>query len=477
MYEVKKILIPVSGGFIARNIIRSGVLDFLLKTPVEVVLAVFRDKQEYYQKEFGSPRVTIVALPEVEMNRGEQIISFLARNTLRIETVAMLQKTEYCLRGKAIFYFFKRAVSLLFGRSRVFHVLLRWCDRSLLSQNAFRNLLIRIQPDVLFATNVIERSDVALIREAKRLGIKTVGMVKSWDNLMNHGLVRIISDTVIVHNPFLKRHAVLLHHIPEEKINVVGIPQYDWYTRKDLYISREEFFRSVGIDPKKKLILFAGEGDYIAPREWEVAQIIGEAISAEKISSPAIVLFRPHPNFLTHREKIKTLRNVVFDDFVAEYIGTERSTWEMREKEMAHLVNSLRHADVVINTASTMIIDAVAFAKPVVCIAFDGVTPEPYLNSVRRYYRDFTHNALIAHTGGFKIAYTAEELIQYVNQYFQDPVRDAEGRQRIFDDYIWKLDGKSSERLAAVLLKELSVASKIGVIARRFPTKQSHISR
>lgn len=278
-------------------------------------------------------------------------------------------------------------------------------------------------------------------------------MIRSWDNLTNHGLLRIIPDTLIVHNPFLKRLAMTLHHVPESRIVVVGLPHYDWYTRQDLFTGRDDFFKQTGLDPSKKFILYAGIGDYLAPHDWEVVRILSDAIEQKKIGFPAEILFRPHPAFsVMHREKISSTKHVIFDDRVVHAVNRDHEKGEMGEKEMAHLVNSLRHADVVITTASSMAIDAVAFDRPVICVAFDGISKEPYWNSVLRYYKDFTHYKLITATGGFRVAYGKNEFVRYINEYLQNPSLDADGRKKIFDDFIWKLDGRLAERTAHAVL-------------------------
>ena len=118
-------------------------------------------------------------------------------------------------------------------------------------------------------------------------------------------------------------------------------------------------------------------------------------------------------------------------------------------------MNSIYHADLIITTASTITIDAVAFSKPVICVAFDGKGREPYWKSVKRYYHNYTHYIDLGKTGGFKIAYSHKELIKYVNEYFKNPSMDYSGRKKIFEEFIWRLDGKSAERVASAVLEAL----------------------
>jgi len=374
--------------------------------------------------------------------------------------VRMLQKTELHLHHRWVVYFCKRFVWLVFGRSRAFHGLMWSLYRTVSPQKEYLDFVRDAKPDMVFITDAFGDADMALWRAASRLFIPCAVMVRSWDNLTNHGILRLMPDRLIVHSPFIKDLAMRLHHIPENIISMTGIPQYDWYTDTGLFMNREDFCREIGADPGKKLILFAGIGDFLAPHEWEVVKILSEEMEAGRMAYPATILFRPHPNFLTQREKIRALPGVIFDDRVARYTGQEKSTMEMGRAEMAHLINSLRHADVVVTGASSIAIDASAFDRPIVCIAFDGYADDPYWNSVRRYYRDFTHYQLIAQTHGFRIAYDKNGMVSFVNEYLRNPSLDSEGRKKIVNEFIWKLDGASARRLGNAVVGTKSFNKK-----------------
>ena len=77
--------------------------------------------------------------------------------------------------------------------------------------------------------------------------------------------------------------------------------------------------------------------------------------------------------------------------------------WDLPTDDIEHLVRLLRDADVVINTASTLAIDAAVLDRPVVSIAYDPSGDLPYDRSVRRYY-DYTHMAHVVRAGAVKLA-------------------------------------------------------------------------
>jgi CDP-glycerol glycerophosphotransferase (TagB/SpsB family) len=119
----------------------------------------------------------------------------------------------------------------------------------------------------------------------------------------------------------------------------------------------------------------------------------------------------------------------------------------------SHLADLLYHSDVVVAFASTLAIDAVVFNKPIVFIGFDGES-RPYWQSVKRFY-DLDHQQFLLKIGGIKFAKNLDELKNYIQEYLNNPNLDDSGRKKIIYKLCWRLDGKSSERLADVLIKFL----------------------
>lgn len=451
---MKKIFITVNDGSIARNILRSFVLEKILaRHDIGVVLITHEAKVKSYKQEFGGERVKVFGIPQRNLTFFERVLSYLIRNGLRTKTILMDQRTH--IDGRYAAFIIKRCITYLLGGSRFFHVFVRLLFLLRRPSPAMRELFLQERHDLLFLTDVQAELDFDAIAAARGARVKIVGMVRSWDNLTARGgLVPYIPEKLLVWNPYLYRQAIEIQHISGDRLSLVGIPQFDWYVGPEFLKPRGEFLKNFGIDPQKKVILFAGEGVFHAPHEVEVLEMLSEAIRVGKATDGLnlALVFRPHPAFAAAIEQAKKLNNVIVDEGISGYMGRDRSSWDMDKEKIYHLVNSLYHADLVVTTASTMAIDAAAFDKPVVCIAFDGKSREPYWNSVNRYYRDYTHYADLSKTGGFKIAYNLEELIRYINQYLADPMLDKRGRQKIRDEFIWKLDGKSAERIAGVLL-------------------------
>jgi CDP-glycerol glycerophosphotransferase (TagB/SpsB family) len=107
---------------------------------------------------------------------------------------------------------------------------------------------------------------------------------------------------------------------------------------------------------------------------------------------------------------------------------------------------------VVVNTRSTIAIDAAALDRPVVCAGFDGNRTLPYQNSVRRYL-DYSHYRKMLDIGGVAVANSPSELITLVNNYLRDPTIDREGRARIVERQCRAIDGKTGQRVGEYVLR------------------------
>ena len=451
----KNIVITISGGFASRNILRSGVLDNLLNAGSKIILFSPQEKADYYQKEFGNKNVLIIGLPPLKEGFVEAMIKFLARNSVRTEISLSLQK-EHLLSAvnplNLISFLLKRLIGFL-GFLPGFFEFVRFLDFYLVSEKTeILRILKEVNPDIVFATHVIDEFDASILREAKRLCIKTIGMVRSWDNLTGHGLVRELPDKLLLHSPWLFRIAKNLHRIPEKKLEIIGIPQYDTFFRKDFLISRDKFLSIIGLRPDNRIVLFAAISTDFAPYEWEIPEIIHNSIENGSLPQNVVVIARPHPNCGVP-QNFRQQGQYLKIDTPAKYVGSSAYNWEQEKDDINHFANLLYHADVVVTGASTISMDAAIFDRPIINYAFDGYHKEvPYYQSVLRCYEKYTHYIAMVKTGGVRLVYSPEELIEWIKKYLNNPELDHEGRQRIIKEFAGFTDGRSAERISLAIL-------------------------
>ena len=124
---------------------------------------------------------------------------------------------------------------------------------------------------------------------------------------------------------------------------------------------------------------------------------------------------------------------------------------------LMRMANQIRHAELVLSSAGTILLDAIALDTPAVAIAMEDKT-EPYYDRVARRY-DMEHWAAVVATGGLPLARSPEELMSIIGETLADRQRDAEGRRRLRAEHLEPLDGRSAERLVDAIARTLSAVS------------------
>jgi hypothetical protein len=426
--------------FVSRNILAAGLLEKLIEKRISVVVLVPARKTAYFEEEFGSKGICIESI-ETSTGWRDRFLQYLSLAALRTQSLSVKRATEMRGSGQWLQYFLA---------NRVGRVLVRWLHAVLTPRSAFRALFERYQPSLVLATDMNNPFDMRLIQDADSSRVAVVGMVRSWDNLTSKGLLRVIPDVLVVQNDTEKQEAVRLHKVPEARIRVVGIAHYDRYVT-GARTPRDAFFEKLGIPSEKRLVLFAPAGDrYIADNT--VDRAIVEILETE-LPDDCHLLVRLPPT-----DTVASL-----EGFVGKRVTIERPTTrfkafknvELAPGDDEHLADTLYWSDLIVAGPSTIAIDAVFFDKPVVLVGFDGTEARLYYQSIRRYY-DYDHWKPVLASGGVWLAENEGALHDALSAYLAHPARNAEGRARMVEAEAYRRDGKSTDRLVAVLLDTLS---------------------
>ncbi|RJQ36775.1 hypothetical protein C4552_02700 [Candidatus Parcubacteria bacterium] len=433
----KTVFITCARGIIARNILATDALAKLLERDVRVVILAPEGRADALRQEYGGERVFIEPVPAPPESGKDRILWVLATNLLPTKTrrVQRLAKFE---RDCNRFDYWLSGFTAFLGRFRPVRTLFRAASMRLATAGSYGALFDRWKPDLLFATDVYAPEDVSLMRFARRRGVRVLGMVRSWDNVTSKTLLQYIPEDLVVNAERVRDEIIRYGDMPAERIAIVGIPHYDHYTNTVERTPREEFLRRLGLDPTKKTILFTPPADRYLQGD-PVAPIILDALA----DLPAQVLVRMPVVGKSDFAGKAPPANAVFDapansaDFVDVHLDRAADR---------HLADSLAASDLVITWASTMIIDAAVFNKPIILVGFDA-SPRPYGRSIRQYY-DYEHQRHIIDTGGVRLVQKPEELRAWVRRYLTDPREDEAARQVIIREHCYRLDGRAGERLA-----------------------------
>ncbi len=441
---MRTVFITCFTGLISRNILATDAFEILRREPhLRLVIVTPQSREEVLKKEHGGPNVLIEGVKLKPFSRGERILWILATNLLpshtrRIQRLAKLEQDKSRLD-----YFFSGLLGQL-GRARLVRQLFRFLADEFSSISDLEYLFEKYKPDLLFAADVYTPLDVKLMRLARRLKIKTVGMVRSWDNVTSKTLLSFIPDAAVVNTERIKQELVHYGDVDPDSVFTAGVPHYDRYKSRERS-SRSGFFKNFGFDPEKKLILFTPPSDNYLKYD-PITPIVLRAL--EKIS--AQILVRMPLVGKTDLGDYRPPPHVVFDkpsnspDFIEAHLSREADR---------HLADSVYHCDVVVTWASTLIIDAMVFNKPVVLVGFDA-GPRPFGQSITQYY-GYDHQQDIIKKGGVRLVKTPSELIDWVKRYLTDPGLDSRNRLATAHEFAGPLDGRAGKRLAEFLLKLL----------------------
>lgn len=455
----RTIFIAVNTGSNVRDILRCNVLKTLKTSGHRIVILSPTGNDPAFRAEFESDNVIVEQLHEHHPGRLEFKVNSLRftlfpdlSDTIKILTSPLVKRgpLKRALARNAV------AAVRLIGRANMRKALM-WVNTYAFPDKHHAELFRKYQPSLVCLTEFFHMApDMWVLKRAVREGVPTIGLVHSWDNLTTKGAFPARVDRLVVWSETMRREAVQLHGYRAGDVFVGGVPQFDAYTDVDNLPSREEFFRRIGADPSKKLISYALVPTGRFPGEMGIVENLSKLIQANQMAFPSQLLVRLYPHRTSEiPAHLKNQPGLLFDlpGSLSAYPDRDISLADLR-----HLAATMRYSDVVVNVASTISVDAAVFGTPVIGIAFDGPTPMPYLESVRRFY-DMTHFKRLLATGGIRVANTFEELVDHLNAYLRNPALDSEGRQRIIQTECYTMDGRAGERIANFILERLDEVS------------------
>jgi hypothetical protein len=252
-----------------------------------------------------------------------------------------------------------------------------------------------IKPDVLFCTHQRAINAIAPLIAARSLKIATACFIYSWDNLPKATMF-IEADNYLVWSEHMKRELILYHPEVEEKnIHVTGTPQFTPYFDESLRLSREEFARRYKLNPNNSWICYSGDDIRTSPYDPVYLGHLADAVKRLNNHSQRNIhiIFRRCPTDKSNRfdeileqhsdliTAIDPLWDSINDDFGWNKIIP-------RKEDVALLVNTALHSDMVINVGSTMAFDFNIHNKPALFINYNAIDNKHW--DIHKIYQ-FTH--------------------------------------------------------------------------------------
>lgn len=327
----------------------------------------------------------------------------------------------------------------------------RGLSRRLRQDEEVVTLLRRLRPTLVFnGSHVHSAVAVTVVQAARWEGIPTAAFLFSWDNLTSQGRIIPPYDHYLAWNDRMREDLLAIYDdVDPDQISVTGTPQFDFHFRPEYRWSREEFCQRVGADPDRPIVLYTtGMANHVAG-EPEVVEGIADMLEAWPELGPPQLLVRVYPKGPQDVfDGVKARRpEILFPPIPWE------SSWLTPEREDLYLyVNTLRHAAVGINVASTVSLELCMWDRPVinVCYLLPGVD---YEFDPRSYY-EFEHYRPLVQSGAIGLARSPDEMRRMLRRALIEPGADAERRRELLERMFGgTLDGRSSDRVADRLVE------------------------
>lgn len=440
---------------ITRNILHSGILE-RLSAHADIVLFVHDHKEEYFRTHYAGDHIIVEGINVEQWIKSRKNRFFtriadwlLDTNVRKFRKLENLEKTGHVVR-----YYGSLLFTALLGRIMLFKKFMRYLDGLINNPKPLDLFFAKYKPKIVFATDIFNEHDILLLKNARTRDVRTLSMVRSWDNTTSIGFARCVPDELIVQNEIMKKEIVKYHAIPEHAIRISGIPQFEEYLNMSPS-SREEFFHSIGADPKKQLILFAPAGNFFIDTDWQICQILTDLQNEGSIPRDVQFLIRLHPLMPVDLSGFQANENFIIDitgPALAQATSTTKMGGELKEDFYQHLFDSLHHVSLVINTISSLIIDAMAMEKPLITINFNGWEKRvPFLKSLKRWRMEENQMSWMSF-GATRLVANKEELAEWINNYLNNPMLDAVKRKAFKRAYCGAYDGRSAERITSYVL-------------------------
>ena len=456
------ILISIPHGAAAGNMVRTGIMRRVIDSCPEaefiVVSPMANDPQ--FADEINAPHVTLEVLPSHQPSGVEARLLALMQAAYidsAITESVRIRRMEAQAKGTVRWIRAKRLLAQMVAPSMVARPTRYALSDKYVSHPWAEALFDRYEPVMVVTSNPgLILSEVPILRTAARRAIWAMSIDPSWDNFTNKLLPVRRVDRLVVWNDLMKQQAIELHGYSSEQLRVAGVPQWDRYFADGVTQTRDEFVRSIGADPARKLITVTTTPRELYQHHDHVLRVLLRAITENRLRCPAQVLVRLHPrDERSHYAPFNGVAGIIVEKPFRDTVrAADGLAVDVTTASQQHLANTLAHSDVIINVASTIAIEAAVFDTPVVNVAFDGEQDSDYVRSARRYYQ-FTHYINVTRHNAVRVAATPSALVDELNRYLEDPSLDAEGRRRVVREQCQFTDGRAAERVAQFVVDDL----------------------
>lgn len=469
------VFLIVPHGAAARYLLRTGIVASLREGGATPVALVPNPDESYLREELEEQGVALERLqaPDVPEGLLQTTFSYVRQNVLGHSAQVATLRSRHANGRKVLARsrpLTARALDLPIGllrRSQRLRRSVLRLEEALQTPRSHRRLFARYRPVLVVTTSPgWFLADALVLREAQAEGVRTAALVLGWDNPTSKGYLGARPDAVVAWSQGMARQLLEHHDLDAGRIVVGGSPQLDLYSRPDELPSREELFAEMGLDPQRRLVVFACRSPSTYSHNITAASVLADAMSAGRFGPNVQLVIRPHPinlrsdhrrPLLDYQELSDRHENLVID---SPSVSSEILSCDVPTADYRRLAGLIAHCDVLANAFSTTTLEAFLLDKPVVLIS-DEAHRAAGLSDLSPESRPFhldTH--MQSSFGAAKVARSFPELVEHVRAYLEDPSLDAPARRQLAEAECGPIDGRRAEHIGRYLVAQLATNGK-----------------
>ncbi|WP_111683866.1 hypothetical protein [Winogradskyella tangerina] len=458
----KHILFIVPDGVGIKNFLYSDIIKFL-KGEAEITIwsslpiDAFEDVKKLHQIKFNYKQLTLK--PEnaiVRLYREATTYARLLHNTKLKQNKTILTNWRRPKQGFKLKLLYKVAEVLGRYLSKKYERILRYesqgkskIDKSII--NHYIEELKSIQPSALFITHQRVPGVMPICLAAKKVGINRATAIFSWDNLPKARLA-VEADLYLVWSQWMKDEMRDYYpEISEEKVKLVGTPQFEFYLDNNRITPRQEFAKTYGLDPQKKWLCFSGDDVTTSPYDQLFFRDVVEALKSKK--DEIQIIFRRCPVDFSDRYD-DVLEN--HKDFVIaidpEWNNQAKTGWTgyfPMYDDINLQVNLAKHCELVTNLGSTMAVDFATFNKPCLYLNYNPSDDSDWSTEIIYKFQHFRSMKNYDAVGWIN---RRNEILSTILKTLNEPEGIAKDRTQWINDLVLHPLDQNSEKIAKVLL-------------------------
>ena len=244
------------------------------------------------------------------------------------------------------------------------------------------------QSKSILVTSLTNTKDIHVALFAKKMNIKIIGTVRSWDNLSSHGRLLIEPNIFYSHSNFMSDTLLEFHSLKECKVHTLVAPNY----KKSFIPEKTESLKNKPLN-----IGYACMGARVNPDDYN---FINEFNNLAKFFPKQTFFIIQHPAY-PHKIEFSLNQNVK----VVQY--------DYNKSGLESFYRNLSTFDLIIGGGTSLLLDAAILKTPIIFIGFE-YQKHSYWTSALRYMDHFYHFSKFIKKTDIFICRSHSELVQVI---------------------------------------------------------------